>query len=364
MSLPFFNSSIISGSTAHNLGGCGGGCLPVGGWVELGRTTLGGTATTIDVSSLADKRYYMFLMDYDLNNSVSQDNTLRLGNSTVDTCSNYALRDSSNGCTDVTNISTDFIRGDGAVGAATGDQGFRVGYIANRSANEKLIQHWNVTRSGAGETNAPDRYEVTAKWVNTSNPLDVIRLGYGGNTYETGSEVVVLGWDESDTHTNNFWEELASVELGGDTSTIDSGVFTAKKYLWVQFYAERSATADARLRVGNSTVDTGSNYAGRTSSNGGSDTTDASQSAVQNIIDSGNDIPNFGNMFIINNASNEKLMILHKVAQNTAGAATAPTRRESVWKWTNTSNQIDRIELSLSTGNYRSGGIMKVWGAD
>ena len=33
----------------------------IGGWVELGRTTLGAAADTITVSSLADKRYYMIL---------------------------------------------------------------------------------------------------------------------------------------------------------------------------------------------------------------------------------------------------------------------------------------------------------------
>jgi hypothetical protein len=40
-------------------GGAAGG---VGGWVELGRTTLGSAGDTITVSSLADKRYYMVLM--------------------------------------------------------------------------------------------------------------------------------------------------------------------------------------------------------------------------------------------------------------------------------------------------------------
>jgi hypothetical protein len=33
-----------------------------GGWVELGRTTLGSAGDTNSVASLADKRYYMILM--------------------------------------------------------------------------------------------------------------------------------------------------------------------------------------------------------------------------------------------------------------------------------------------------------------
>jgi hypothetical protein len=37
---------------------------------------------------------------------------------------------------------------------------------------------------------------------------------YQAGTFNTGSQkLVVLGWDPADTHTSNFWEELASVEL-------------------------------------------------------------------------------------------------------------------------------------------------------
>jgi len=329
----------------------------VGGWVELGRTTLGSAGSSIDVTSLADKRYYMVLADIQSSGITN----IRMRNN-GDTGNNYASRYCANGGTDSTIGSfNNMVCHNQNVTVPQ----FMVSYGTNRSANEKLWMNHTVIQNTAGATTAPLREESVCKHAQTSNPIDEINIIEAETgSFDTNSECVVLGWDPADTHTSNFWEELASVELGSDTSTIDSGVFTAKKYLWVQFYAERSATADARLRVGNSTVDTGSNYAGRTSSNGGSDSTDTSTSAVQNIIDSGNDIPNFGNMFIINNASNEKLMILHKIAQNTAGAGNAPTRRESVWKWTNTSNQINRIELSLSTGNYRSGGILKVWGAD
>jgi hypothetical protein len=54
------------------------------------------------------------------------------------------------------------------------------------------------------------------KWANTSNPIDD-SLNFKRSIkwrFCTGSEVVVLGWDPADTHTSNFWEELASVELG------------------------------------------------------------------------------------------------------------------------------------------------------
>ena len=46
--------------------------------------------------------------------------------------------------------------------------------------------------------------------------------------------MVVLGYDPDDTEGTSFWEELASVELGAAADSMDSGSFTAKKYLWVQ----------------------------------------------------------------------------------------------------------------------------------
>ena len=40
----------------------------------------------------------------------------------------------------------------------------------------------------------------------------------GSGSWASSSEMVVLGWDESDTHTTNFWQELA------DTTFTSSGV--------------------------------------------------------------------------------------------------------------------------------------------
>ena len=70
-------------------------------------------------------------------------------------------------------------------------------------------------------------------------------------------------------------------------------------------------------------------------------------------------------LFIINNSSNEKLVIAHQVDGNTAGAATAPDRRETVGKWTNTSNQANIIDFKNTTAtNLTSSSILKVWGSN
>ena len=151
---------------------------------------------------------------------------------------------------------------------------------------------------------------------------------------------------------------MASVDWSsGDT--ISSGTITAKKYLWVQLWA-KSGTSDFVKMTFNS--DTGSNYSRRHSSNGGSDSTDTSQSSglfTPNYLST----PQFMNHFIINNASNEKLSIGHTVRANTAGAGTAPSRTEVVNKWANTSDQITQIDAIMNSGNF-TGGTLKVWGAD
>ena len=343
-----FNSGLL-GSTS---GGGGGGT--VGGWVELGRTTLGGTGDTITVSSIADKRYYMILGD--LQDTGGNINTLLRFNS--DTGTNYAYRYSDDGGTDSTLTS----QGDNRIWIAEQSAPiFHVGYAANRSANEKLVINHSVTEQAAGAATAPSRMEFAGKWANTSNAIDTVSMiNSKAGSYNTGSEVVVLGWDESDTHTNNFWEELASVNATGSSTNLSSGTITAKKYLWVQMWLDPSASSNHFLTFNN---DSGTSYATRDSRDGGSDSTNTSGTKHNLAPAMPDSTPSFHNFFIINNASNEKLQIGHMVFQNTAGASNAPQRVEWVGKWDNTSNQITEIDMDGSS-NWNSGSIMKVWGAD
>jgi hypothetical protein len=221
--------------------------------------------------------------------------------------------------------------------------------------------------TGAGQ--APQRSEVVSKWVpsTASDTVGKFQMMNGGN-YANGSEVVVLGWDPTDTHTTNFWEELASVDLtSGASTSLSTGTFTAKKYLWVQIFSKKgtSSTIQPSLKVGTGgTIATGSPYAFRWSNDGASDPTPSVNLAMCPIAWLGADV-HFSNTFIINNSGNEKLFINHSVANVTAGAGTAPQRVESVGKFANTSGQINIIDLydwdsrSLSTET-----IMKVWGSD
>jgi len=348
MSLPYLHPylGLSNGlNTLHAAGGGGG--AGVGGWVELGRTTLGSAGDNIDITSLDDKRYYM-LLTYVLD-SGSMTPRLRLNS---DTGTNYAIRGSTNGGADSTVPSADTM----AMANFSGEDIFQVQYVANYATKEKLVISHSIDQVTAGASTAPSRSEFVGKHAQTSNPISAVNVvNQNAGSFASGSEVVVLGWDPADSHTNNFWEELGTDS--GTGSTLDVS-FTSKKYLWIQAYVGDAESII--FQCGNSSVDTGNNYAMRYSTDGGADATSTSRA---NLIPTTGSSNHFLNMFVINNASNEKLFIVHTIAQNTAGATNAPSRRELVGKWVNTSNQINVIKLTAGS-SYSAESIVKVWGAD
>jgi len=169
--------------------------------------------------------------------------------------------------------------------------------------------------------------------------------------------MVVLGWDPADTHTTNFWEELDSSN-GDGSGGFSTGTFTAKKYLWVQAFLD-GPSADGEIGVNG---DTGSNYSHRRSFNGGSDSTVTSNGNWS--AEGGTDTPILLNMFFIHNSANEKLGIVHSIRSETAGAGTAPSRKEWVCKWSNTSSQITSFDFNLTSGSFSTASTVKVWGSD
>jgi hypothetical protein len=328
-----------------------------GGWVEVGRTTLGSAGDTIEVGSIPDKRYYKVLWNGNPSGNLD-DIHLTLGNSTIDTGSNYARRLCNNGGSEETAInqsSIDIDRNNGAYDR------FGVMYIANLSGKEKLVMSNRVHSYTTGSGTAPLRCESVGKWANTSNPLDILRLtNVGTGDFAIGSEVVVLGWDDSDTHTDNFWEPLGSTTLATAGDNIEV-TFTAKKYLMVKLYRKPTGAADARWTFNN---DGGANYAQRTSGGGGSDSESIDQNYFTQYTYS-NDDPSYSSTIIVNTAGAEKLGIQHEVNRRVSGADNYPVRSESFFKWDNTSDQITTIDITNSkSGSYDVGSIIEVWGHD
>ena len=325
-----------------------------GGWKELGRTTWA-SGNSINVSSLPDKRYYMIL---NYSDSASNYNNVYRFNS--DTGSNYAWRRSINGGADSTSTSTTIIPSNSV---SYDDFQFTTSYIANLAGKEKLVISQGTDASAVGAGTAPDRNEIAGKWVNTTDPIDEITMTTTSANYNLG-EVVVLGWDPDDTHTDNFWEELASVELES-AGELSSGTFTAKKYLWVQVYTPSSSNSSPDGYV-EFNADSGTNYAHRRSHNGGSDTTGTSDGIGIRIDGTGGQTAKFHSFFIINNSSNEKLVIAQSITGNTAGAGNAPSRTESVGKWANTNSQITRVDIidQYASSQWGAGSFIKVWGSN
>ena len=307
--------------------------------------------------NLANKPYLMVLGSY--NTSTSADPFLSFNG---DGASNYAHRYSRDGGTDATDTSQ-------SIGMRL-EQGrttpqFTVNFVNNIADQEKLAIGHTVSQNTAGAGTAPNRQEHTGKWANTSNAITQCTFDRASGDFNTGSEVVVLGYDPSGNTGTQVWEELSSVELSGTTATLDSGTFTAKKYLWCQIIAYGSGASS----VGNAGLqfnsDTGSNYAERYNAQGASDVPQASQTKIRVHDDATSDDtqPMFLNFFIINTSAKEKLVISEETQSVASGAGNFPMRTETVGKWANTSAQITQIELIPGT-SFASGSRIKVWGFD
>ena len=326
-----------------------------GGWKELGRTTLGSAGDDITVSSLDDKRYYMMLFS-------SNNSTGRTGHNwrfNGDTGTNYAYRRGRDGSEAASGSKTSITWGESV--SAGWDNDFSVNYVSNLSSKEKLALGHCVHSQSTGAGTTPNRTEAVGKWANTSDAINSITAhNPEAGSFGSGDEVVVLEFSPDDSHTTNFWEELASVDLsGGESDEISSGTITAKKYLWVQYYREASGVIGGTMQFND---DTGSNYAVRYSNAGGGDSAYGSQSNIELRYQT---TDTFGNMFIINNSANEKLVIMHEMYAGASGAGVIPNRTERVGKWANTSDQITKIDINNDqAGNFGTKTMMKVWGSN
>jgi len=359
MAIKYLATGRLQGTTAERtaLSGTTPTAIPQTSWKELGRTTLSGTADDITVSSLVAKDNIMVLSH--IIPSGVLNNVMRLGNGSIDTGSNYAGRYSENGGSDGTDTSATYMVDDRS--AEANDQ-FWTTSITNIANQEKLAITDICKRGTAGAGNAPERVENVGKWTNTSNVLDTFSLhNFGGGDMASGSEVVVLGCDndEADSGTN-FWQELADIEVTSG-STIDTGTITAKKYLWLDLYTVPSGSESySNLRFNS---DTGSNYASRYNTNGGSDSTSTGGSTILFYAPT-NNTERYMSAFIINKSDKEKLVIGEGIAQTTAGAGNAPERRELLGKWANTSSSITSIQVISSSGSFTTGTRLRVWGSD
>ncbi len=159
------------------------------------------------------------------------------------------------------------------------------------------------------------------------------------------------------------WGKASSTTLSSAGDSVSSGTFTASKCNQLMTHISDvggQLAVDMRFNS-----DTGNNYAFRRNNDGGTDATTASTS---NITLHSSEVTEdlFSNVFIINNSSNEKLVIGHTIQNHTLGAGNIPKRKEFVGKWANTSSQITQVDFSTysGSGDYDTGSNLSVLGSE
>ena len=148
--------------------------------------------------------------------------------------------------------------------------------------------------------------------------------------------------------------------LTGTADVLTISDMTANKFLCILCETIPSGAANPKMTLNN---DTGSNYARRRSEEGGADATATNQTE----IDFGRDTTElvFSISFMANIATEEKLVIMNNVTNNTNGAGNVPKRSEMVWKWVNTSDSITRTDVTNSqTGDFATDSNVSVLGSD
>ena len=151
------------------------------------------------------------------------------------------------------------------------------------------------------------------------------------------------------------WVKLAPATASSGDS-ITSPVFPAKKHLKIML--EIDASSDGKWRFGYNTIDTGNNYAQADTANGGTRVGGVNRS---NIECSYGSTPQVIQIEIGNIANREKLGI-GQVGSSATGAGNAPNRKESNFKWVNTSSQINIVQsYGWNTISYAN---LTVWGSD
>ena len=304
-------------------------------WERLAHVALSGAGDTIDSGTFTAKKNMKVIIHTIASGTILP--TLTFNN---DSGSNYANRYNSDESSETTQTSQTSIQIDAISGSFNQ---FHTMYITNVETKEKLLINEMIGANTAGAGNAPRRSENVAKWANTSSQITSIQVvNAGSGDFDTGSYITVLGAKEAAT-----------------ANVITVSDLAAKKHLMIQ----------AKIKGGNGNTftfnnDTGNNYTHRYSNNGGSDGTQTSRANLWSYYD-GSDTTKFTTLYVLNEASKEKLVITDNVSAVGTGAGTAPTRTETVGKWTNTSNQITRVDVgTFTTDGIEEGSEVTVYGTD
>lgn len=163
------------------------------------------------------------------------------------------------------------------------------------------------------------------------------------------------------------WQKLGTETATGSVNPLEVDQITSpKKFTQILLHWINTANAEQRIRLGSTTLDTGSNYAIKRSSNGGSFAAQVNQTSMR-FADAQTGAPDayLGRGVIMNIAAEEKLMIIDAIRTGDGdGAGVAPGRQSTIGKWAETTNQYDRAGLTLSAGNAAVDSNITILGTD
>ena len=339
----------------------------VAGWKELGRKKLGSSADTIDVSNIDNKKYLMFIVQ-----SIPSGNTnlgLRFNG---ETGSRYSQNGSYNTANDSSGSSTS-TSCIGNYGSAITTPALHIGYVVNETNKIKLIRSNSVIQKDISDVlDVQESWGTFAPSTITEVIEDLSWINTDSGSFDTDSELIVLGWDPADTHTDNFWEELATItETEGTSETFNTPVFTSKKYIMFEAYIIDQNNSDAGIDMYvNDTTGSGT-YRMRYDNNFAKQGYDGGTGTGSYQLLYGNGFVNNENFYMrgfgLNISGKQKLFMADVVTDGGSNTGT-PNARVLGGKTVATNYDITQIGFrnrGTTTGkNIGIGSVIKVWGHD
>jgi len=375
MAVKYLAGERIIGTAAERIAMSLEGAPPQTSWKELARYTLTSAATSIRVGtgtqtgsgggtgSFTAKDNLMVLMYYpNLGSGNSASPNLTFNDDEGSSSNNYSNKRNFNGGYENAVGSEDFLQDLWNSGQA---DTFVYMFIKNHDGAEKLtLTHSATGGSVAGDTTSCEGGEHSGKWANNAQ---VVNLKMTTSAlYASGSEIIVLGMDDDEADSGtNFWQELEYKTLGGTNGTMQTDVFTAKKYLMVDMFLRQVTNQSTITTCFNDDFEDSSqtNYSSNNHEDGAAlDDRDN----VQGIYaPEDNDDWNFFNLFIANRSGREKILYMHNNFSATGN--NAPHRTEYYGKWQTTSGQITKIGIHKHDGSTMpidGDSIIRVWGGE
>ena len=162
------------------------------------------------------------------------------------------------------------------------------------------------------------------------------------------------------------WGKVGSKTLTSSADIITiTGTTPSKFNTILNHIIKVTGSLNLFIKVGNGSIDSGSNYVERYAANGNADSSGTSLTHLGGVTaGTVNDTMVVG--YVCNIASEEKLFIIWSMHSGGVGAGSNPKRQERVGKWVNTNDQFDQISADNAgaAGDYDTGSIQTILGSD